>query len=404
MIMFRFKCALGAYLLASTLIPTVVAHTATYYVATTGLDTHNGSEAMPWKTIKKAAATMIAGDTTLVKAGTYNEGPIHFRKSGTSTKPIKLLGYPGTMPKIHFINGLLEGGLDRFTIWSTAGTHSPIGWLTIEGLEIENGHEGIKVYTGHDITIQRNWIHDNGHGILGNGTRLRFDRNIISHNGQFDRCAQGITAACSGDHGIYFHGSKIIVTNNLFYDNLSYGIQLNGTASYDPGKHPGPDFALSHDWIIANNTFAYQNYGSGIVVWGATCLNARIENNIFYENRVNSHASQPQGIEFSLMMTCTGITIRNNLAYATGSGGMKFLGSGANEWVHYRQSGNLVNTHNPKFVNAPAILQDSPNFALTERSPAIDAGLPLAVTKISFDGTPRPQGRAYDIGAYEYIR
>jgi hypothetical protein len=57
---------------------------------------------------------------------------------------------------------------------------------------------------------------------------------------------------------------------------------------------------------------------------------------------------------------------------------------------------------NPAFVNAPAILPASPNFALTERSPARDADLPLAVTRTTFDGTPRPQQRAYDIGAYKY--
>jgi len=28
--------------------------------------------------------------------------------------------------------------------------------------------------------------------------------------------------------------------------------------------------------------------------------------------------------------------------------------------------------------------------------------LPLATVKIDFNGTPRPQGRAPDIGAYEY--
>jgi len=61
-----------------------------------------------------------------------------------------------------------------------------------------------------------------------------------------------------------------------------------------------------------------------------------------------------------------------------------------------------VNVSPPAFVNAGATMPDSPNFALTARSPAIDAGLPLTATRTAFDGTPRPQGRAYDIGAYEY--
>ncbi len=97
------------------------------------------------------------------------------------------------------------------------------------------------------------------------------------------------------------------------------------------------------------------------------------------------------------------VAIRNNLAYATGSGGRTFLlTGGAVEGSNYTQSGNIVNSADPAFVNAPATLPGSPNFALTSRSPAIDKGVLLDATKIAFDGMPRPQGRAYDIGAYEY--
>ncbi len=42
---------------------------ATYYVSTTGNDTNNGSQGLPWKTIQKAANTVIAGDTVTVASG-----------------------------------------------------------------------------------------------------------------------------------------------------------------------------------------------------------------------------------------------------------------------------------------------------------------------------------------------
>src|SRR3989304_7823076 len=46
----------------------------TYYVSTTGNDTNNGtSEGTPFRTIQKGANVAQAGDTVLVKAGTYNE-------------------------------------------------------------------------------------------------------------------------------------------------------------------------------------------------------------------------------------------------------------------------------------------------------------------------------------------
>jgi hypothetical protein len=380
-------------------MPTVTAHAATYYVATAGSNSNPGTEKQPWRTVAYAVATMVAGDTTYVRGGTYDEEIIRFKRSGTQAAPIKLLNYPGEAPVINFID---KNRVHRFLIQHATGHTNPMGWITIEGFEIASAYDGIKIYNGHDLTIRRNWIHDSLHqGILGNGTRILIDRNKISHNGDFSRCVREAWY-CNQDHGIYFHGSAITITNNLIYDNLAYGIQLNGspTSTYSSTKHAGQEFAGAANWVIAHNTLAYQANRGGMVVWGSQCGNARIENNIFYENSVNQ-SNSAQGIDF-VSTSCTGIAIRNNLAYATSPGGTVFLGSGTREWVHYTHSGNIVNTLNPRFVNAPAMLPDSPNFALTAGSPAIDAGVPLVAISTAFDGTPRPQGRASDIGAYEY--
>ncbi len=406
--MLRLKQALSAWILASALAPAIAAHAATYYVATTGNNTNPGTEDRPWRTIGHAVNTMVAGDTTYVRGGTYNtETEIRFRRSGTAAAPIKLLNYPGEAPVIDWVTQQVGQ-----TVWvyHGSGQNVAIGYITIEGFEIKNGQVGIKFYNMHNSVIRRNWVHHNiAQGILsGGGHHNLFDRNTINHNGAFVECANGIltsigTSVCNQSHGLYLHGQSYTITNNLIYDNLAYGITVNGspTSAYVPTKHPSPEFSGADNWIIANNTLAYQNHRGGIVVWGSECANARIENNIFYENSVNQ-SGFAQGIDYA-SSTSTGITIRNNLAYATSPGSTVFLGSGANEWVHYTQSGNLVNVSNPGFVNAPATLPASPNFALTARGPAIDAGLPLATVKIDFNGTPRPQGRATDIGAYEYI-
>ena len=399
--MIQLKQVIGAWLLASVLLPTAAAHTATYYVATTGSDSNPGTKSQPWQTVAYAVSTMVAGDTTFVRAGTYNEGLIRFTRSGTQAAPIKLLNYPGEAPKIVFIN---PDALHRIVIANAAGANVAMGWITIEGFEITNGHDGIKWHNLHDSTIQRNWIHHNHFmGMLGiGGTRIQIDRNRINHNGNFTLCAQEAWR-CNQHHGIYAHGTFYTVTNNLIYGNLAYGITHNGSASssYKSTVHAGPEFATATNWVIAHNTFAYNAYRGGLVVWGSRCNNSRIENNIFYENSVNV-PSAPQGIEFVSSSSVTGVKIRNNIAYATSPGSTVFIGSGVTEWVHYTQSGNSVNVSNPGFVHAPATPPDSPNFALTARSPAIDAGLPLVETRTSFDGTPRPQGRAPDIGAYQF--
>jgi len=393
--MFQLKRALGIGVLATALLPTVAVHSATYYVSTSGSNSNSGTSSKPWRTVAYATSKMVAGDTTYVRGGTYSEGLIQFGRSGTSSAPIKLLNAPGEFPIVNFID---KTSTRQIRIQNHDGSQKAIAWITIEGFEIRNGYVGIKVVNGQNLTFRRNWIHHHlTHGIFGNATKSLIDRNRINHNGDFSRCAS-TPSICNQHHGMYMNGTAITLTNNLFYDNLGVGVQLNGTVSYNSSTYPGSDFALSHNWVIANNTIAYQGHGAGIVVWGANCDSARIENNILYENYVKGASYHTNGIAFTGATSSTGIVIRNNLAFASGSGGTKFLGSGGS----YTQSGNIVNTLNPKFVNAPATLPSSPNFALASGSPAVDKGLSLSAAKISYPGTTRPQLSAYDIGAYEY--
>jgi hypothetical protein len=394
--MLQLNRAISACILVSALLSTLAAHAATYSVATTGSDSNPGTEKQPWRTLAKAVNAMVAGDTTYVRGGTYKEGLIRFRTSGSQSAPIKLLNYPDESPVIECID---PTKFHRMILQHASSSHTPIGWITIEGFEIRNCWDGIKMHSGHDIAIRRNWIHHNlNQGILGNGTRILVDRNIINHNGPF------ITKPTSSlSHGMYGNGTAWTITNNLIYDNLGFGIQQNGSTSsvYDQAKHPGPEFVVSANWIVANNTIAYQQNAAGMVVWGSTCNDVRIENNIFYENAQTRPSTSTQGIHFT-STSCTGVQIRNNLFYASRSGGLNAFGTAAAEGVHYTQSGNIIDVSAPAFVNAPATLPLSPSFSLTARSPAIDAGRSLDITKIAIDGTPRPQGRAYDIGAYEY--
>ena len=54
-----------------------------------------------------------------------------------------------------------------------------------------------------------------------------------------------------------------------------------------------------------------------------------------------------------------------------------------------------INNQNPKFVSTS-------NFHLQSTSPARNAGTTIGMVTRDYDGNPRPQGSAYDIGAYEY--
>ena len=391
----QIKQAIGACILASALLPAIPVHAATYYVAPTGSNSNPGTETQPWQTVAYAVNTMVAGDATYVRGGLYIEGMMQFKTSGRQSAPIKLLNSPGEFPVIDCNNV----STNMVLVQHANGNRVPMGYITFEGFEVRKCYNGFKYYNMHNSVIRRNWFHNNRtQGILGNGgTRNVIDRNRINANGRVS----------TQDHGIYANGSSITITNNVIYDNMCFGIQQNGAINYDSTKHPGREWEESQNWIIANNTIAYQRNCAGLVEWGPHADNSRIENNFFNGNRVKGTASQSNAVHFTGIggpTGSTGMLFRNNLVYASGSGGMLFFTKTpySVEGVNYTQSGNIVNTLNPKFVNAPEILPASPNFALTAQSPAIDAGLTIAETKTDFLGAARPQGRAYDIGAYEY--
>ncbi|HOI54000.1 MAG TPA: right-handed parallel beta-helix repeat-containing protein [Phycisphaerae bacterium] len=90
-------CAASVAAVAWSLFVTTSALAATYYVDQNhpaASDSNPGTEALPWKTLAKAAAAMYPGDTTIAKAGIYRER-FGVGRSGTETQPITLKGAPG---------------------------------------------------------------------------------------------------------------------------------------------------------------------------------------------------------------------------------------------------------------------------------------------------------------------
>src|SRR5262249_7947260 len=79
--MLRLCLAAGAAALGLA----ATASAATYYVATTGSDTANGSSTAPWQTLQHAVETIAPGDVILVRSGTY--AGCRIRNSGTASAP-----------------------------------------------------------------------------------------------------------------------------------------------------------------------------------------------------------------------------------------------------------------------------------------------------------------------------
>ena len=131
---------------------------------------------------------------------------------------------------------------------------------------------------------------------------------------------------------------------------------------------------------IVNNVFVndlaipIERYPVGVALEDSP--NATVKNNIFYE--------QPSQVIYVTGST-VGHDIGHNCVYR--SDGQALWGS--------PRPGDVWNV-DPQFIGAA-----SADYRLAADSPCIDAGAALPDVTIDFDGTSRPQGAGYDIGAYE---
>ena len=71
--------------------PPVINGPNTYYVLLTGVDTNPGTQAQPWRTIRKAATVALAGDTVVVGNGSFDE-MVETKHTGTQANPITFRG------------------------------------------------------------------------------------------------------------------------------------------------------------------------------------------------------------------------------------------------------------------------------------------------------------------------
>lgn len=106
----------------------------TYYVSTSGNDSYTAGQAVniatPWRTIQRAASSMAAGDTCLIRAGTYEE-TVTPSSSGSSSALVTFQAY-GT-------ESVTISGLTSLTGWTLESTniyYAPMTWTLGEGNQV----------------------------------------------------------------------------------------------------------------------------------------------------------------------------------------------------------------------------------------------------------------------------
>lgn len=218
--------------LTSTLYLAIPLHVlaAVYYVDNShpqASDSNAGtSESAPWLTIQKAGATMVAGDTVLVKSGTYdshqagcdfNDPGIFPANSGAPGNPITFKVMDG-----HSVLLITSSPISNC---AAIGADEGKDYITIDGFEVSTGNsKGITGHKASNFIVKNNTIHNVFHLThpSDNTSALgctNCDNGLIQNNLMYDIHNKSETenATC-----IKFYGSiNMIVENNECYDTVS---------------------------------------------------------------------------------------------------------------------------------------------------------------------------------------
>jgi hypothetical protein len=425
-----FKNLLGTLAFSMFFVP--MANAGTYYVSTNGSDSNPGTLSAPWRTIKKAANTLVAGDTVNIRGGTYKE-QVTPKNSGYAGAYITYAAYPGETVTID------ASGLN-FS-WSGIFNIDTRSYIQVSGLRLINS-PGFGVYTmnSNNIKILKNYTNNTIYsGILAQKSdTVTIDGNEVALANNGGGSQESITIADT---------QKYTVSNNRVHGGGKEGIDAKGNSSN--GK------------IFGNNVYDMARVGIYVDAWDDTSDNIEIYNNKVSNSKSANSGASEDGIRIGAEQggTASNIKIYNNILYniaqtgiilsswtETGTakfntvsvynntiynagvksgGGIQIQGS-QNSGVFVRNnvssknksfniqassgttishnlfdggstSGSNAITGNPLFVAAA-----NNDFHLQSTSPAINVGTTTGAPTVDFDFKARPQGGQADIGAFEF--
>jgi parallel beta-helix repeat protein len=436
----------------------------TYYIATVdnnGHDANSGSISAPWATLSRAVKAMKPGDTVYLRGGTYQWSTIVWDTdygfpSGTDeAHRITIARYPGEKP-IWKIQPDPSGGPSlAVRMWRA-------NYVTFDGLTIDgtNGSNGLGGYTSanytsvpvpgaHNIFELRDWISGNWPGphhitikncelshtaydainIANTSHHVLFQNNYVHHIGKVsvanvvylsghDNIIEGNTFQdVASSIGIWAHDPSGTANDNIVRYNMIIraGYYWAPTLENGDNKWGSPSFHWDgirnrqgsvsfHQgiWIgsgsrnLIYNNVIIDSPGGILVGHSANDSGNQVYNNTIYGNtaQIPSAYSPSEYNSGIAVVNGSGAIVRNNIVWMPGSS-MQGL------YISPTATGTIAD-HNlfvdPQFVNSSAH-----DFRLRAGSPAIDKGVSLSPVATDFDGLARPQGVAFDIGAYEYL-
>ncbi len=418
---------------------------STYYVAppgSGGSDSHPGTLASPWATLQHAADTVQAGDTVLVRAGSYTG--FELEESGTPQARIVFAAYPGETVSITADEAASPGRGAGINLEGAS-------YVDLQGFHVSHRTTvGIRAVECQGVSIVGNTLDANGvWGILtGCCDDLYIAGNVASHSAQ----QHGIYVGNSGDrplivgnvvfgnnqNGIHMNGDIDTSCSSVSYDGVISNARVEGNVLYDNGLNGGSGggSAINCDGVqssLIRNNLIYGSLASGISLYdqdgGAPSNGNRVENNTVLV------AAGTGRWALNIEDGSIGTTVRNNILWSDRSprgaiaacatcwgNGSGFVsdynllqdvmsedGGDSNfEGVAAWRAHTGQDLHSQVIADSTALTSlfvDRPggNFHLRAGSAGIDAGATIADLRSDLESAPRPRGSGYDIGAFESV-
>ncbi len=428
-----------------------LASAAEYCVDPKGDDANAGTESQPWKTIQKAADTLVAGDTVYIKAGTYHERVIP-KNSGSPGKCITYAAFPGHEVTVDGQGIAFGWGSGLFHIKNKSG-------IKVSGLRIVNSaYYGVSISgNASHITIEKNFLRgcqSSGIHVWSHRRKTSIDHILIADNEVTETNMKGDQEGISvcgadtfevrGNHVHHIHkegidakegctngkilknyvhhmlgfrqpSGAVVCTVGIYVDTYgeTHNIEVSGNITHNCGSGfaiASEDGQLSENVRFVNN-IAYNNQDGFVVApWGkgGPLKDIALVNNVAFANRRKGIFVQHKNIEKVVVRNniCSqnaeaqivvndpiqqGVTLDHNLI--DGFKNCKITWKN-DKWQEVR--GDDAVAGNPRFVNPIG-----GDFRLNADSPAIDKGSTVGAPGVDYEGNRRPEGSGIDIGAYE---
>ncbi len=416
------------------------ARQADFYVAPDGSDSNPGTRSQPWRTIQRAADSLLPGDTVYIRAGTFRERVLPLNSGSDAAHWITYSAYPGEVVTIDGtgINVPADEGLIYILQKSyirMAGlqiVHSSYAGLLAEDsdhITIENirtydtASSGIGIWGGSHVLLAGNRVEQAGSNgmqecitVAGTGTFEVRDCEVL-------QCRkEGITAKDGASNGKIWR-NRVHHTDHvgIYVDGeftYTFNIEVFQNTIHDIVYKDGITVATEAGGLVENvsiyNNLTYDNGFFGIGI-SACCpvaehhpiRNVRILNNTVCRNGTSGWGG---GISIGENPDLEGIVVRNNIVSQNVS--FQIAADAAVPPASLAVDHNLIDGYrdyegetdgtdmvlgDPRFVNPAAA-----DFHLRPGSPAIGKGSSLLAPAQDHDGFPRPPA-SIDLGALQFI-